>query len=193
MLSVNSKINCPEVPHLVPFKFKGKLLGAPFFLTSSVCIFTAILFFFATGLCALIQSLLWKAERNPIIPRLAEKAHRGRRGENQINNWGRDFSTSVRPPIHNTSCHTRKCDTSNVINTASASSPDVRNIALILSDWASAISSQVFTTVRNWRKSNIIPISFLGKSSPPFFPTYGLSTDFQRHKGPWQIKINTPE
>lgn len=71
----------------------------------------------------------------------------------------RDFSTSVKPPIHNTSCHTRKCDTSNVMNTATLCSPVVRNMALILNGWVSAISSQVVEIIKNWRKSNKIPIS----------------------------------
>lgn len=185
MLSVNSKINCPEVPHLVPFKFKGKLLGAPFFFSLPVFAFLQPSYF-SLPLASVHSSRACCGRQNviPLSQGWPRKHTEAERGENQINNWERNFSTSVRPLIHNTSCHTRKRDTSNVMNAASASSPDVRNIALILSDWASAISSQVFTTIRNWRKSNIIPISFLGKSSPPFFSTYGLSTDFQRHKGP---------
>ena len=62
-------------------------------------------------------------------------------------NLERDFSTSVKHPIHNTSCHTRKCDTSKVMNSATVTLLALENIAPILNGWANAISSHQISPI----------------------------------------------
>lgn len=104
--------------------------------------------------------------------------------KNHINNWERDFSTSIKLSIHNTSSHTRKCDNSSVMNIVSVSSPDGRNTALILNGWVSAILSQLFKTIRNWRKSNKILSVCQGNAHLTYFLPIGLvwtSKDIKAH------------
>lgn len=51
---------------------------------------------------------------------------------------GKRFLHICKTPIHNTSCHTRKCDTSKVMNSATVTLLALGNKALILNGWVNA-------------------------------------------------------